>query len=79
MRAGTSFLVTLPTGVSAGVEIVSITGREVRRIEVARAEMGREIAWDGTDGAGGRVPAGVYFVRLLGVPDLPARKLIVVR
>ena len=79
MRAGTSFAVALPAGASAWVEILSISGRLVKRIDVVQAEAGREIAWDGTDAAGRRVPAGVYFVRLFGAPEVPARKLIVVR
>lgn len=45
--------------------IHDLSGREVRRLaDGAFAAGAHEAVWDGTDGAGRRLPAGLYFVRL---------------
>jgi len=45
--------------------VLDLSGRVVRRLsEGWQTSGGHRIAWDGTDGAGARVPAGVYLVTL---------------
>lgn len=52
------------------VEITSDTGALVRRIHLGAQGRGRlDFGWDGTDGAGERMPAGSYRVRAYGEFD----------
>jgi hypothetical protein len=50
----------------ARVEIVDVAGRLVWRHALGGSAGSRAVAWDGRNGAGRRVPAGVYFVRVGG-------------
>lgn len=55
-------LPSLPAEADVRVEIHDVTGRVVRAIEPAgRAPGIRRIDWDGCDGNGRRLPAGLYF------------------
>ncbi len=54
---------------SASIEILDGLGREVRNLGVVPAGRQRTVEWDGTDGAGRRMPAGVYFCRLVAGED----------
>jgi choice-of-anchor B domain-containing protein len=57
-----SLEVPSPGGVR--VELVDVTGRQLRVLHDGRAEAGRlSLSWDGADGRGRRVPAGLYFAR----------------
>lgn len=54
-----------PRTPSSELQIFDANGRLVQALPGARwAEGWQEIAWDGTDAEGRRVPAGVYWVRL---------------
>ncbi len=59
--------------------IVDVTGREVARLVDSVQPDGRLIfSWDGTNGTGARVPAGVYFARLASQQVTEAIKLVLV-
>lgn len=62
----------------ASLAIRDAGGRLVRRLHDGRLP-GRVVSWswDGRDGAGRRVPAGVYFVRLATQSTTEVRRLIV--
>lgn len=52
------------------VDITSASGELVRRINLGARGSGRlDFGWDGTDAAGGRLPAGAYQVRAYGEFD----------
>jgi hypothetical protein len=49
------------------LRIFGVDGREVARLlQENRGPGAHDVSWDGRDGGGKRVPAGVYFVRLEG-------------
>jgi hypothetical protein len=59
------------------VQIVDVSGRELRRVELPGAAAGpRTYLWDGLDARGLRVPAGVYRVRAFGAPGGMSRPLV---
>ncbi len=51
-------------GAKSKADVFDAAGRLVRRLRVPRS--GGTIPWDGTDSFGREVPAGVYYVRVLG-------------
>jgi len=55
-----------PAGIAASVRIYSASGRLIRRLMPASsAEAGRrQLTWDGRDGRGRPVGAGIYFARV---------------
>jgi len=60
--------------------IFDTQGRVVKDIVNSRLEAGEyRFGWDGEDGRGQRVPAGVYFYRLERDGDVRTRKLVVAR
>lgn len=63
---GTRLHYTLPRPGDVVVEIFDVSGRAVRRLEPEgeQAAGSHELAWDGRDGGGGALAAGVYFARL---------------
>ena len=58
------------------LEIVDVSGRVVWSTPGVATTEGRITRWDGTDRAGRRVPAGVYFARVGGSERTEAIKLI---
>jgi flagellar hook assembly protein FlgD len=57
-----------------------VAGRRVRVLEDSFREAGRHAAvWDGRDGTGRRVAAGVYFVRLQAAGGELTRKIVLLR
>lgn len=62
------------------VVIFDAAGRTVRMLgDDAQASAGRAIDWDGRDGEGVLVPAGVYVARVASPGGVRAGRLIVVR
>lgn len=62
------------------VTILDTRGRLVATLPVERLSAGpHERSWDGTDGAGRRLPAGVYLVRMEAGAESAARKIILSR
>ena len=55
-------------------------GREIRVLERGARRAGRHtVSWDGTDSAGRRVSAGVYFVRMKAETGAASRRVVVLR
>ncbi|HET9234623.1 MAG TPA: S8 family serine peptidase, partial [Candidatus Eisenbacteria bacterium] len=79
MRGTTAFQVQVPEGERARVEIISVSGRVIRRFDLIGNGAVHSLRWDGTDAAGHRVPAGMYVYRLSGARTIsaPARKILV--
>jgi flagellar hook assembly protein FlgD len=57
-----------------------VSGRLVRRLESGPRQRGiHAVRWDGTDGRGHAVPAGVYFVRFCAGQLVSTGRLTLVR
>jgi len=58
----------------------NVTGRLVRRLESGPRQRGiHAVRWDGTDGRGRAIPAGVYFVRYSAGGTVSTGRLTLVR
>jgi glucose/arabinose dehydrogenase len=63
--AKTALTFSLPCRARVSLDIYDVTGRRVRTLFGAFREAGTHtVTWDGTTGAGRRLPSGVYFARL---------------
>jgi YVTN family beta-propeller protein len=70
------------TGLCPEVRIYGANGSLVRDLDPARfltPSLVRSLAWDGTDGMGRKLPAGVYIVRLTDGTDCLNRKVLLLR
>jgi hypothetical protein len=65
---GTSIMFTAPGAGPLRLDIVDVTGRRVRQLDLGIREAGHHaVLWDGQDDRGGRAAPGVYYaVRLHG-------------
>ena len=55
----------LPQAGRVRYDVLDVAGRIVRSLELGRLEAGRHtLEWDGRDGRGGRVRAGLYWIRV---------------
>ena len=64
-RAGARMAFTLPGAAHANLRVLDLAGRVVRTLAEGEFAAGRhERAWDGLDGSGVAVSAGIYFVTL---------------
>lgn len=64
-QQATTIFFDLPRAADVRVEIYDTAGRHVRTLASTPMPAGnRSVTWDGVDGAGRRVSAGVYFLRL---------------
>ncbi|MFN8547072.1 MAG: S8 family serine peptidase [Candidatus Eisenbacteria bacterium] len=79
MIQGATIRFTLPEAVSdTRVEVFDASGRLIKVVARGAYSAGpHQISWDGKDGDGGRVRAGVYFVRATGGAVLLSSKLTV--
>lgn len=65
-RDGMRFAFDLPTAGAVHLTLYDLSGRLIRTLLDGARAPGRHIAlWDGAAGDGRRVPAGVYFARLV--------------
>lgn len=70
----------LPATQRARLAINDVSGREVAIVTDAEYPAGwHQIEWDARDGENRRLPAGVYFARLVTAAEAPTRKVLVVR
>ena len=77
---GTVVDYALPAAGWVRVEILDVTGRRVRVLELGFREAGvRRVSWDGSDEFGRETAAGVYWVRLEYDGDALVRKLARIR
>ncbi len=74
----TAFALTVPTAGTIDVAVFAASGRRVATLlrESAAAAGVYDLAWDGRQDAGGRAPAGVYFVRVVGGAADASRKVL---
>jgi hypothetical protein len=76
----TRITVSLPERSDVNVAVFDVSGRRVATIASGVREAGaHELTWDGTNDAGQRVGAGVYFYRLETGKQTLTRKLLLVR
>ena len=79
-RGATKLSLELPRAAEGTVGIYDTTGRLVRRIASGRLPSGRQdLTWDGRNGGGGKVAAGVYWIRLEAGTMRETSKLVMVR
>jgi hypothetical protein len=67
----------LPGNASSTIEVFDLAGRLVRALAAPGAE--GSILWDGKDGAGRDVAAGVYFVRAADRDPAETKRVILIR
>ena len=79
-RTQTLFDWALPRTGPVELTVYDVGGRALRKLVSGTRDAGRYRAeWDGRDGRGGRVAAGVYFVRLVAQGDAVTRKVMLVQ
>jgi choice-of-anchor B domain-containing protein len=74
--AGATVVLPLAVGGSVRVSVHDAAGRLVRRLTPGRTG---SLEWDGRDGSGRAVAAGVYFVEAAGAEGREVRRVTVVR
>jgi len=67
----------LPVAATGAVVIYDLRGRRIDSLPVPGG--GSVLGWDGCDSRGMGVPAGLYFLRLEGLPGSTTRKVILLR
>ena len=80
-NARTTIGFSLPGSATCHLSIFDLRGRRVRDL-LAQASLppGRhQVAWNGTDAAGGEVASGVYFYRLRAGAESRTRRLVLVK
>lgn len=76
-RGGTNLRYALEHSAAVDLSIFDVGGRQVRTLSRGSMDAGvHEVAWDGRDDAGRRLPAGVYTYRLQADGVSSARRLI---
>ncbi|MFN8176403.1 MAG: carboxypeptidase regulatory-like domain-containing protein [bacterium] len=81
MRSGVAIVLTLGRPCVLDVGVYDVGGRRVAVVvDQEASDPGlRRLTWAGTDGGGGAVPAGVYFVRISAGAWVGTRKVVLVR
>jgi hypothetical protein len=71
---------TLVAPAHAVIEIFDASGAVVARLDEGRKPAGSyAAAWNGRDGKGRAVASGVYFYRLAGMPEVAAKKMVLLK
>ena len=79
-RGRAEFEFALASPGRADVSIFNVQGRLVRRLVDGELPAGEhEARWDGSSGTGARVPAGIYFVRMIAPGFERTQKLVFLR
>ena len=79
-RGSTRVEFTLPTGGEISLRVFDAAGREIRTLAEGRRTAGSGgVVWDGRDGAGRSVAAGVYYVRLTAADRTETRSVLLLR
>jgi hypothetical protein len=77
-RDHAELVLALPAPDRVDVEVLSVAGRRVATILAAELPAGRHtLAWDGRDGSGARVAAGVYLIRAASRAGQGIRKVTI--
>jgi len=76
--ASTSVRYELKTPSSVSLAVYDVAGRHLKKLDArAIAVPGSySVAWDGTDDGGRRVPAGVYFYRLVTAAGVETARVV---
>jgi hypothetical protein len=78
--SGTGISYTLPREAQVVLRVYNPTGQLVRTLVEGKESAGfKQVAWDGRDEAGRRVPSGVYFYRLQAGAFSDTKKMVVIR
>ncbi len=79
-RESTRIDYRVPTNGDVTVEVIDVTGRQVREL-VARDQLAGSysIAWDGQNASGNPMPSGTYFYRVSAGGSVEARKMVLQR
>jgi flagellar hook assembly protein FlgD len=76
----TTFTYTLAAPAQVSIAIYDVRGALIARIEQGTMPAGRHRAqWAGHNGEGDLVSSGVYFYRLEGAGDVPARRMVLLK
>jgi len=76
----TNIAYTLTAPARAVIEIVDVSGSVVARIDEGMQPAGaHNTIWNGRDDDGTPAASGVYFYRLQGMPDVAARKMVLLK
>ncbi len=67
----------LAVGTSGRLAVFDLRGRLIRRMDLRGGDI--VSLWDGTDNKGDAVPAGLYLIRLEGLPGQGTRKVVLLR
>jgi hypothetical protein len=77
---GTAMAFNLPTAARTKINVYDVAGRKIATVVDRQFPAGRHsVEWNGTDSAGGHVPAGIYFYRLEAGSHTSTKKMIVLR
>jgi hypothetical protein len=74
-RSGAEFQVET-RGREAALRVYDARGRKVRALWTGRSLTPVQVSWDGSDDAGGRVPAGIYYASLQSDAGSQTRKVV---
>jgi len=78
--ASTVILYELPEELEVSLRLYDVSGRRVLELPQGSQPAGEHaLSWDGRDGSGRPMPAGVYFYELLAGPYRETRRMLVVR
>jgi len=76
-RGATTIEYGLARAGHVSIEVFDVTGRRLSTLVRGRVEAGEwRVAWDGRDGGGRRLRAGVYFVRMTGTGPDRTRRIV---
>jgi hypothetical protein len=78
-RGQTSIRFAAPGEPAPTVEIYSLAGRLLRRLDVGADGSGAAVVWDGRDDAGRPAASGVYFARLVAGRLSDVEKIVLLR
>jgi len=78
--SGTRISYALPHETQVVLRVYNPTGQLVRSLIHGKESAGfKQVAWDGRDDGGRRVPSGVYFLKLEALGQSAVQKVVVVR
>jgi hypothetical protein len=79
-RGGATLELSLPVASDIEVEVYDMRGARTRTLAKGQAAAGRlPVIWDGRDGSGHRVPAGIYLVRALAAGNSAVVRIALLR
>jgi len=79
-RGGATLELSLPVASEVDVQVYDMRGARVRTLAKGQAAAGRmPVIWDGRDGSGHRVAAGIYLVRALAAGNSAVVRIALLR